>query len=52
MGDTLTHLDSFEKVKSLFADTFRCLEKGGKFVLTFRDLIPELKGTDRWFLKA
>jgi SAM-dependent methyltransferase len=48
MGDTLTHLDSFEKVKSLFADVYRSLEAGGKFVLTFRDLVSELKGVDRF----
>ncbi len=48
MGDTLTHLDSFEKVKSLFAEVYRALEIGGKFVLTFRDLVPELKGVDRF----
>ncbi len=47
MGDTLTHLDSFEKVKSLFADVYNSLEAGGKFVLTFRDLVPELKDVDR-----
>ncbi len=48
MGDTLTHLDSFEKVKNLFADVYYSLEAGGKFVLTFRDLVPELKGLDRF----
>lgn len=48
MGDTLTHLDSFEKVKNLFADVYRSLETGGKFVLSFRDLVPELKGADRF----
>ncbi len=50
MGDTLKHLDSFEKVKSLFADIYRSLETGGKIVLTFRDLVPELKGMDRFIL--
>ncbi|NJD52863.1 MAG: methyltransferase domain-containing protein [Candidatus Methanoperedens sp.] len=48
MGDTLTHLDSFEMVKSLFAGVYSSLETGGKFVITFRDLIPELKGVDRF----
>ncbi|MCX9010628.1 MAG: methyltransferase domain-containing protein [Candidatus Methanoperedens sp.] len=48
MGDTLTHLDSFEKVKNLFADVYHSLETGGKFVLTFRDLVFELKGIDRF----
>ena len=48
MGDTLTHLDSFENVKSLFSDVYRSLKIGGKFVLTFRDLVFELKGTERF----
>ncbi len=47
MGDTLMHLDSFENVKTLFADVYRSLETGGKFVITFRDLVPELKGLER-----
>ncbi|HEY9247335.1 MAG TPA: class I SAM-dependent methyltransferase [Candidatus Methanoperedens sp.] len=50
MGDTLTHLDSFERVRNLFADVFSSLERGGKFVITFRDLVHELKGTDRFIL--
>jgi len=48
MGDTLTHLDSFEKVTSLFADVYQALGTGGKFVLVFRDLVPEIKGVDRF----
>ncbi len=48
MGDTLTHLDSFEKVKNLFSDVYRSLETGGKFVITFRDFVHELKGADRF----
>src|SRR3990170_4884486 len=48
MGDTLTHLDSLEQVKNLFADIYGSLETGGKFVLTFRDLVPELKGVERF----
>ncbi|HWQ96012.1 MAG TPA: methyltransferase domain-containing protein [Candidatus Methylomirabilis sp.] len=48
MGDTLTHLDSFEKVKDLFEDVYGSLETGGKFLLTFRDMVHELKGTDRF----
>ena len=48
MGDTLTHLDSFEYVRNLFADVYRSLEPGGKFVLTFRDLIFELKDSERF----
>ncbi|HMB44543.1 MAG TPA: hypothetical protein VKL21_01850, partial [Candidatus Methanoperedens sp.] len=48
MGDTLTHLDSFEDVRNLFADVYRSLEPGGKFLLTFRDLIFELKDNERF----
>lgn len=48
MGDTLTHLDSFEKVNSLFTDVYKSLDIGGTFVLTFRDLVFELKGIDRF----
>lgn len=48
MGDTLTHLDSFEKVKSLFADVYGSLETGGNFVLTFRHLVFESYGRDRF----
>jgi hypothetical protein len=48
MGDTLTHLQSFEDVKHLFADVYNSVMIGGKFVLVFRDLVYELKGTDRF----
>ncbi len=48
MGDTLTHLDSFEKVKSLFTDIYHSLETRGTLVLTFRDLVFELKGISRF----
>lgn len=48
MGDTLTHLDSFEMIKSLFSDVHNLLETEGKFVLTFRDLMFELKGVQRF----
>lgn len=48
MGDTLTHLDSFEMVNRLFKDVYHSLGAGGTFVLSFRDLIPEVKGTDRF----
>ena len=51
MTDTLLHLDSREKVDSLFTKVFTALEPGGKFIITFRDLTYELKETDR-FLPA
>ena len=37
MGDTLTHLDSQDSIKRLFADVAACLLPGGRFVATFRD---------------
>ena len=48
MGDTLPHLPSFESVSILLAQVYRSLETGGRFVLSFRDLSLELRGTDRF----
>jgi SAM-dependent methyltransferase len=48
MGDTLPHLESFDKVQLLFETVYRSLEAGGRFILTFRDLTSELKGLDRF----
>jgi len=48
MGDTLTHLESFDLVDSLFLKVHRMLEKGGCFVMTFRDLTAPLKELDRF----
>ncbi|MEM8534750.1 MAG: class I SAM-dependent methyltransferase [Chloroflexota bacterium] len=48
MGDTLTHLPSFAQVKKLIKDVYTSLEKGGTFVLTFRDLVSELAELDRF----
>lgn len=47
MGDTLTHLDSPDKVVELFQKAHESLESGGFFCLTFRDMSGELKGLDR-----
>lgn len=47
MGDSLTHLSSFEEVSALLKSVHACLEPGGKLVLSFRDLSHELKGIDR-----
>ena len=47
MTDTILHLESKEKVASLFAKVFAALETDGKFIITFRDLTYELKETDR-----
>jgi SAM-dependent methyltransferase len=50
MGDTLTHLSARELVSQLFAAVLRALRENGRFVLTFRDLSSELRGTDRFIL--
>jgi SAM-dependent methyltransferase len=48
MGDTLTHLDSLATITKLFQQVSDCLEPGGTFILTFRDLSVELTGLDRF----
>lgn len=48
MGDTLTHLESFEMVDSLFQKVHAALEKEGRFVITFRDLTAQMKELDRF----
>jgi SAM-dependent methyltransferase len=48
MGDTLTHLETLEKVQKLFRNIYQALESNGRLVLTFRDLTFELKDLDRF----
>lgn len=48
MTDTILHIDSKPTVISVFDKVFQVLDNKGKFVLTFRDLTHELKGTDRF----
>jgi SAM-dependent methyltransferase len=48
MGDTLTHLPEKSDVSALFGNVFDRLQKGGVFVITYRDLTKELLGTDRF----
>jgi SAM-dependent methyltransferase len=48
MGDTLTHLDSAEAVRRLFRAVRRGLDAKGRFIVTYRDLTTELRGTDRF----
>lgn len=47
MGDTLTHLQSLDEVKSLLEDSYYLLENSGKIILTFRDYCRELSDLDR-----
>lgn len=48
MGDTLTHLPGFGEVERLLRDLHGRLEKGGKLVLTFRNLTQEVPRGDRF----
>jgi 2-polyprenyl-3-methyl-5-hydroxy-6-metoxy-1,4-benzoquinol methylase len=48
MTDTLLHLESKDKVLSLFNKVASTLEPGGKFIITFRDLSRELSELDRF----
>lgn len=48
MGDTLPHLEGRALVSRLFRDAHEALEKGGRLVLTFRDLSVELTGLERF----
>jgi SAM-dependent methyltransferase len=47
MGDTLTHLPGKTDVSALFKEVFIALHSEGMFVITYRDLTMELKGSDR-----
>jgi SAM-dependent methyltransferase len=48
MGDTLTHLASFGDVQRLVRGVHRVLDRGGIFVVAFRDFTRELRGLDRF----
>lgn len=48
MTDTLIHLESKDRVISLFEKVVASLEDGGKFIITFRDLSYELSELDRF----
>lgn len=48
MGDTLPHLETFDKVVNLFQKAYQSLEKNGKLILTFRDYMEELTGVSRF----
>lgn len=48
MGDTITHLQTFEEVEILFEAASRAIENNGHLILSFRDLTTELKHLDRF----
>jgi SAM-dependent methyltransferase len=47
MGDTLSHLERAADLERLFVGVAARLRRGGRFVLTFRDLSRELHELDR-----
>jgi 2-polyprenyl-3-methyl-5-hydroxy-6-metoxy-1,4-benzoquinol methylase len=48
MGDTLAHLETFEKVEELFEKCYKILAPGGKFVISYRDYSNALVGNSRF----
>ena len=48
MGDTLTHLPDRRLVEGLFNDVVESLNKGGSFIVTFRDYTTPLNGPSRF----
>jgi len=48
MTDTLCHLETKDRVVSLFEKVVTSLEKNGRFIITFRDLSVELSELDRF----
>lgn len=48
MGDTLTHLETKDKVSALFEKVNRHLKPSGQFVITYRDLSFELNELERF----
>jgi 2-polyprenyl-3-methyl-5-hydroxy-6-metoxy-1,4-benzoquinol methylase len=48
MGDTITHLETNSHVEELGAKISDRLISGGKLVLSFREMIAELKGPERF----
>lgn len=50
MGDTLPHMPCRSDVRQLVDEVAVALRRGGSFVVTYRDLTPELHGNDRVIL--
>jgi len=48
MGDTITHLESVNHVEQLLKDISEHLERNGKVVISFRELIGEQKNEERF----
>ncbi|MCU0443258.1 MAG: class I SAM-dependent methyltransferase [Bacteroidia bacterium] len=47
-GDTLSHLDNKNEVKTFIENSVKTLEKNGKIILSFRDYSNKLTGIDRF----
>lgn len=47
MGDTISHLSSFEALQQLFAQAYAILPTGGKLVISYRDYSIALEDTQR-----
>jgi SAM-dependent methyltransferase len=47
-GDTLSHLDNKNEVKSLITDISKALDRKGKAIFSFRDYSATLTGKDRF----
>lgn len=48
MGDTITHLPSIKDVSNMIKDCARLLSKGGRLIISYRDLSGELNGERRF----
>jgi 2-polyprenyl-3-methyl-5-hydroxy-6-metoxy-1,4-benzoquinol methylase len=48
MGDTITHLETIDHVEQLLAKISQHLAAGGRTVISFRELITELNGPERF----
>jgi 2-polyprenyl-3-methyl-5-hydroxy-6-metoxy-1,4-benzoquinol methylase len=48
MGDTITHLETIGQVEQLMANISQHLASGGRTVISFRELIAELNGPERF----
>ena len=47
-GDTLTHLDDHEDVRTFLLNLANALRSGGTLIVSFRDYARELKGVERF----
>lgn len=48
MGDTLTHLTSLEEIREVIGRSYALLSKGGRLIISYRDLSHELQGNARF----